>query len=162
MKKTFINPHSHPRGPHGLTNTHGPPINRRCPLVSFSLDPKFHWLRQIATTLRQFHWHLFSIGHCSWFYKRGKRGSYLVLAIAPFWSWFNSQPKIASWRSQWNLGYTSFSTIKEIGATVCHRQMCQMHVVPWNETLPSTITWHWLWLSWQSGRLWYQRYAIWF
>ena len=20
------------------------------------LDPKFHWLRQIATTLRQFHW----------------------------------------------------------------------------------------------------------
>ena len=21
------------------------------------LDPEFHWLRQIATTLRQFHWH---------------------------------------------------------------------------------------------------------
>ena len=70
------------------------------------LDPKFHWLRQIATTLRQFHWHLFSIGHCAWFYKRGKHGSYLVLTIAPFWSRFNSRPRITSWRSQWNLGYT--------------------------------------------------------
>ena len=70
------------------------------------VHPKFHWLRQIATTLRQFHWHLFSIGHCAWFYKRGKRGSYLVLAIAPFWSQIESGPKIAIWRSQWNLGYT--------------------------------------------------------
>ena len=70
------------------------------------VHPKFHWLCQIATTLRQFHWHLFSIGHCAWFYKRGKHGSYLVLAIAPFWSWFELGPKIAIWHSQWNLGYT--------------------------------------------------------
>ena len=70
------------------------------------VHPKFHWLRQIATTLCQFHWHLFSIGHCAWFYKRGKRGSYLVLAIAPFWSWIEPGPKIAIWHSQWNLGYT--------------------------------------------------------
>ena len=70
------------------------------------VNPKFHWLRQIATTLRQFHWHLFSIGHCAWFYERGKRGSYLVLAIAPFWLRIESKPKIVSWRSQWNLGYT--------------------------------------------------------
>ena len=61
---------------------------------------------QIATTLHQFHWHLFSIGRGTWFYKRGKRGSYLVLAIAPFWSRIELRPKIMSWRSQWNLGYT--------------------------------------------------------
>ena len=40
--------------------------------INGKLDPKFHWLRQIVTTLRQFHWHLFSIGHCAWFYKWGK------------------------------------------------------------------------------------------
>ena len=35
-------------------------------LVGVSLlDPKFHWLHQITITLRQFHWHLFSIGHCT-------------------------------------------------------------------------------------------------
>ena len=86
------------------------------------LDPKFHWLRQIATTLRQYHWHLFSIGHCAWFYTRGKRGSYLVLAIAPFWSWFESGPKIVIWRSQWNLGYTS---TKELHALGSHQKQLQ-------------------------------------
>ena len=38
--------------------------------------------------------------HCAWFYKRGKRGSYLVLAIAPFWLQIELGPKIAIWRSQ--------------------------------------------------------------
>ena len=31
--------------------------------INDKLDPKFHWLRQMATTLREFHWRFFG---CNW------------------------------------------------------------------------------------------------
>ena len=55
-------------------------------LICRKVHPYFHWMNSFATILSKFHWPSAMANTLKYlvrFYKRGKRGSYLVLAIAP-------------------------------------------------------------------------------
>ena len=61
----FWPPHSEAAARWGMVQVNARSNRFASGAINKLVHPKFHWMHQIAATLHQFHWHLFSFGHCA-------------------------------------------------------------------------------------------------